>query len=212
MATRGDLLDRVSDLLEDKSTTTRTRLEGWANFVLSEMKLHGILGPDATTTIATVAGTGTYNLPAALDVVDTVYLEDSGEVDTLLYVPPQEFAKHLAWDDDYQGVPEEYTLPLRPTGSVTPTIRLWPVPGAVYTVRVNYQADFSSITDDADVLELTDDNFTTAMWGLYRIFTRIEENDDIQSAFQEFRFSLGAAKMAQFGRVGRVYQVKGDIY
>lgn len=210
MATRDDLLDRVTDLMEDKSTTTRTRLEGWCNVVLSELKQAGILGPDATTTIATVAGTATYDLPAALDVVDTVYLEDNAGV-PLVFQSPSEFAKHLSDDDDFRGTPLYYTLPLRPTGSVTPTIRLWPVPDAVETIRVNYQADFTTLTSDADVLELVDDVLATAVWGLYRIGVRFIEDGDVRLAEREYEKALARAKWAQFGRIGRVYRVKGDL-
>lgn len=210
MADRGDVLDRVTDLMEDKSTTTRTRLENWVGFVMSEMKQHGLLGSDATTTVPTVAGTATYNLPAATDVVDTVYLEDSG-TDPLVYLPGDKFAEFLAADDDETGVPRYYTLPLRATGSTTPTIRLFPVPGAVYTLRVNYQADFAALDDDTDVVDLKADAFTTVVWGLYRIGVRFLEDQDLNAAFTEWKDSLRAAKWAQFGRIGRTYLVRPDL-
>ena len=211
MADRGNVLDRVTDLLEDKTNTTRGRLENWVNFVLSEMKQAGVLGPDATTTIPTVAGTATYNLPAALDVLDTAYLEDNAG-EPLVFVPTWRFAERLADDDDLQGIPEIYTLPVRNTGlAAAPTIRLYPVPQSAWTLRINYQADFSALDDDTDILDLTDDSFTTAMWGVYRIWTRLEEDSDLQAAMTEWERSLARAKWAQFGRIGRTYSVKGDL-
>lgn len=213
MATRDDVLDRVTDLLEDKSTTTRTRVEPWVRFVMQEMKQAGVLGPDASTTIATVAATATYDLPADLDHLDSVYIEDdAGE--PLTFVPEEQFAAHLADDDDFAGTPSEYTLPIRPGASSSataldaPTIRLWPVPDAIKTLRVNYKANFRALTADTHVLELADDAFTTCVWGVYRIWTRIEERDDVQSATEEFRLGVARAKQKQFGTVGRTYATR----
>ena len=206
MATRGNVLDRVTDLLEDKSTTTRTRITPWVGFVLSEMKISGILGPDATTTINTVAATATYNLPTDVDHIDSVYIEDNNG-EPLTFKSEPEFAGFLADDDDFAGTPEYYTLPLRNTGGVTPTIRLFPVPDAVWVLRVNYKANFVALSDDANVLQLTDDLFATCVWGVYRIWTRIEQRDDIVTASQEFRLSLAKAKHHQYS-TWRSYRTK----
>ncbi len=207
MATRGDILDRVTDLLEDKSTTTRTRLEPWVGFVLSEMKQAGVLGPDATATVSVVSGTATYNLPTDLDTLDSVYIEDdAGE--PLVFQPEWLFAKHLADDDDLTGIPEWFTLPKRNVLTDQGTIRLYPIPNSTETLRVNYKANFATLSNDSDILALTDDVMTTAVWGVYRIWTRLEENDDILAASQEFRLSLAAAKKKQYGSVARIYRVQ----
>lgn len=207
MATREDVLDRVTDLMEMKDPTTRTRLENWVGFVCSEMKQAGILGPEATNTISLVAGTATYNMPSGVDQVDSIYIEDN-LAPPLVFKPRWEFAEFLADDDDLTGTPEYYTFPNRPTGGVTHTIRVYPIPDAAKTLRVNYQANFAALDEDADILELKDDLFTTCVWGVYRIGARFLEDGDISAATEEFRVSLARGKMSQWGRPGRLFSMR----
>ena len=207
MATRGDVLDRVGDLLEDKTNTTRTRLEPWVSFVLSEMKQAGVIGPETSATIATVAGTAVYNLPTDIDVVTGVFLnDDSGS--PLVQIPQYRMNEYLADDDDFGGIPEEYAIYPRNITGTTPVIRLWPIPNAVKSLIVQYESNFASLASDAATLTITADAFSTVVWGVYRIFTRVEEHDDIQGATAEFQESLRRLKFKQVGTLNRTYAVK----
>lgn len=207
MATRGQVLDRVAALLEDATSTTRTRLEPWVDFVLMECKQAGIIGPEVTTTTATVAGTATYNVATDVDVITSVYLQDdTGE--PLHYISPAQMDAHLADDDDYTGIPEEYTVYPRNAGDTTPVIRLWPIPNSVESLIIRYESDFTALAADATVLKIPADVFTTIVWGVYRIWTRIEENDDIGSVTAEFQESLRRAKFKQVGTLNRVFRTK----
>ena len=206
MATRGEVLDRVTDLLEDKSSTTRTRVTPWVTFVLQEMKQAGILGPDATAPVSLVAGTAAYNLPPDVDTLESVYIEDdAGE--PLTYETREQFAAHLADDDDLTGRPLFYTIPVKDTAAVTGTIRLYPIPDAADTLRLDYKANFAAFSSDSSIMQLADDTFTTAVWGVFRIWTMIEERQDVNAATAEFRLSLARGKFKQYGTLDRVYHV-----
>jgi hypothetical protein len=212
MATRGQVLDRVTDMMEMKDTTTRTRLEPWVAFVLQEMKQEGILGPETTTTVTLVAGTASYNLPTDIDQIDHVFVEDSVADGSLIFKPEWELADEAwSYDDDEQGTPVYYTIPKRPIVGITPTIRFWPIPNAAGTCRINYQSNFQSLSADATVLQLKDDLFTTAVLGVYRFGVRYLEDGDDKQAREDYRISLAKARMSQWGRVGRVYSVKPGI-
>ena len=180
---------------------------------MSEMKQAGVLGPDASSTITLISGVSTYPLPADIDHLDSVYIEDNAGF-PLIFEPENLFATRLADDRDYSGIPEFYTIPIRPGFAASPTvlgaatIQVYPVPSAAETLRLNYKANFGALTADTHVLELTDDLITTVVWGAYRMWCHVENHDDLESASQEFRLSLARGKWKQHGTIGRVYRTR----
>jgi hypothetical protein len=208
VATVGDILDRVTDLLEDKSTTTRSRLLPWVGVVLSELKLEGLVGPLTSNTITTIAGTDTYNLPTDLVTLHTVTLLDKGQ--DLTPLSRDAFVSLLAESSSIRGLPSRWTLWRPPTKALVGQLRLWPVPDAAYTLLLTYDADFSAITAESNVLEMDDATATAAIWGVYRIATRIEESPDVEAATGEWRLKVARAHLHSRG-VDRVHRVKPDL-
>src|SRR5258707_2801934 len=72
--TRGELLDRVTDLLGDKSAATRTLLTPWVPQILSDMLLKDVLSPTAEWTANLIAGQRDYTFPTDMRELSDIYI------------------------------------------------------------------------------------------------------------------------------------------
>lgn len=96
-----------------------------------------------TATVATVAGTQTVNLPS--DFYDLRALDR--QVSTDQHVPLRRIQLLQATRYGGRGTPRGYML----HGGASPgTIRLFPIPDGVYTLRVTYDPLFTALAADAD--------------------------------------------------------------
>jgi hypothetical protein len=99
-----------------------------------------------TATVNTVAGTQTVNLPASF--YDLRALDR--EVSTEQHVPMRRIQLLQATRYGGRGVPRAYMLH---GGTAPGTIRLFPIPDAVYTLRVTFDPLFTELSADADTFD-----------------------------------------------------------
>lgn len=110
---------------------------------------------DATTTVATVAGTASYNMSTAATAItwsrlDTVTLRNSTTIWTL---DPADYHWMLAEDDSvtpYRGRPDFYAV-------FNNQIRLYPTPDAVYTLSLYGTRRLTALSADSDTNGWTTD-------------------------------------------------------
>ena len=98
---------------------------------------------DTSSEVVTVAGTQTVNLPAAM--LNLRALDWKRATDH--YTPLRRISMTQSYAYQGRGLPSAYML----YGGTAPgTIRLFPVPSAVYTLRVTYEPLFTALASDSD--------------------------------------------------------------
>lgn len=131
---------------------TDVRVDAWINEAIAE--LVRVVGSayegyyDTTATVATVAGTPTVNLPAdflKLRAIDR-QIDSAGEY----FVPLQRLTQRDTYNYGGRGTPRGYIL----SGGTAPgTVKLYPIPDAVYTIRFTYEPLFEQLVADGDTFD-----------------------------------------------------------
>lgn len=98
---------------------------------------------DTTATAVTVAGTQTVNLPASFYELRAL----DRQVETERYVPLRRINLIEQYRLQGRGAPLGYMLH---GGTAPGTVRLFPIPDAVYTLRFTYEPLFTPLALDAD--------------------------------------------------------------
>lgn len=129
---------------------TDTVVTGYVNEAIAE--LVRIVGSayegyyDTTATVSTVAGTQTVNLPS--DFLKLRALDR--QIDSEHFTPLDRVTLKETYSMGGRGMPRGYMLH---GGTAPGVIRLWPIPDAVYTLRVTYEPLFTQLTSDGDTFD-----------------------------------------------------------
>lgn len=151
--TRGNILDRIENMLGDDDTDFRTYLETSFNHCLHMLfDAHDWEWKHKSGTVNTVAGTESYNLrtpsPTIRSAQDLECIWDKTNGRFLRKVDMRDIRKHYP-KEDTSGQPYIYA----PWGATT--IFLSDKPNAIYTLDYLYIAMATESTTDADDLETT---------------------------------------------------------
>lgn len=98
---------------------------------------------DTTSTVVTVAGTQTVNLPSTMLNLRAL----DRQIATDRHTPLSRISLTQSYAYQGRGAPRAYTLH---GGTAPGTIRLFPVPDAVYTLRVTFESLFTALSADGD--------------------------------------------------------------
>lgn len=141
---------RENGELENAGTYTNAFLTRWVNQAIRDLveivsdQFAGYF--DSTTTVATVAGTQTVNLPA--NFRDLRALDRQVAADR--HAPLRRLTLGQTYAYQGRGAPRGYMLH---GGTAPGTIRLFPVPDAVYTLRLTYEPVITPLALDADTFD-----------------------------------------------------------
>lgn len=153
--TLSQLRDSVRDLgdYRNSSVFTDVLLTEFINEAIAELfelvtgQFEGYY--DTSTTVTTTAGVQTVDLPADLYILRAL----DRELDAERHAP----LSRIGYGDTYRyqgrGSPRAYMLWGGSTSSQPGTARLFPVPDAVYTLRVTYQPLFTPLSADGDTFD-----------------------------------------------------------
>lgn len=100
---------------------------------------------DTTATVVTAAGVQTVNLPS--DFYDLRALDRQIDTAGEQHVPLRRINLMQTYGLQGRGKPQGYMLH---GGTAPGTVRLWPIPDGVYTLRVTYEPLFDQLEDDTD--------------------------------------------------------------
>lgn len=152
MTTRAILRARILDDLERDQATWGTRIDQAIDDAIAHYQSKRFyFNESRTVTFNTVAGTDTYTFPKAATAgtitpdfyqVDVVYITVGGSVDELRRVD-YDWLEQIADNNTAQGQPYNYAY-------VGQTWRIYPVPNAIYTIRILGHLKVATPATDAE--------------------------------------------------------------
>lgn len=144
-----EIQDNVLALLSKSDAVTRNRVKNWINLGYYDFTLREVWPfRESTGTLATVAGTQEYDLSnnfSDIDEQNIISVAIQGDSNSKLPYWPYNKLRASEPDFDYytQGLPERYYLKGGKIG-------LWPNPGAVYSIAIDYFSVPTELSADAD--------------------------------------------------------------
>lgn len=207
--TRGELLDRTTDLLGDKTAATRALITPWVKQVLNDMLLKDVLSPMAEWSANMTPGQRDYSFPLDMRELTDIYIPSR-----LIWLQPQLddvlFDQHVTENQlesttSLTGPPTMYRILRQSDEKQVGSFRLWGTPTSADQMILHGQANFDAITDDANILMLKDEIAQVAIMGMYRVAARFDNLADVATASQAYAEGIRDARFKQFGRETRPY-------
>lgn len=165
-------------------TVYRARVQRWLNEAQSRIaRILELPNQYGTATITTVVGTETYNLPS--DVVRINGVTNASSPSELTYVEDPADIAYNNQAGQSVGEPQYYTL------SSGTTIRLSPIPDAVYSLTLDYYKAPSALSADTDVSTIPSDYHDVMI--SYALSRAYRSEDDMQMSqffYSEFMRDL----------------------
>jgi len=162
----------------------RARVQRWLNEAQSRIaRILELPNQYVTTTITTVVGTETYNLPS--DVVRINGVTNASSPSELTHVEDPADIAYNNQAGQSVGEPQYYTL------SSGTTLRLSPIPNAVYSLTLDYYKAPSTLSADTDVSSIPSDYHDVMI--SYALSRAYRSEDDMQMSqffYSEFMRDL----------------------
>lgn len=196
--TKNDIIDRVVELVQDKSSSMRTLLGKWVDIVLQDMSGRGLLPSlrREETTITLVNGTRDYTIGSDIDHVSMVFVPAWGQEEgRLIKKSWEEIAEFIMQDGTaFTGRPKYYAIRKQEN-----KIRLHPPPDsdnapaspaaneklALYTYR-----DVTTLALTDSVTEIKLKHIPLIILGAYSFGARLDSLVDSQDAFVRYERGL----------------------
>lgn len=196
--TKGEIIDSVVELVQDKSATMRQLVGRWTNIVLDDLASRGLLQSlqrEEKTTL--VRGTGTdmttgrnYDLATDTDKVFKVFVPAWGTNGILTKKKPDQFlARMLSDGATATGRPDIYMIfGLR-------TLRIHPIPSADYApaaptdlekLYVWKYKDIAHLTENDSITEIGIKHTPLLISGAYSFGARFDTLGDYSTAKQDY--------------------------
>jgi hypothetical protein len=149
----------------------RLRVQRWLNEAQARIaRILELPNQYVTSTITTVVGTDTYNLPS--DVVRINGVTNASSPNELTYVEDAADINYNNQAGQSVGEPQYYTL------SGGTTIQLSPIPDAVYSLTLDYYKAPSALSADTDVSAIPSDYHDVMI--SYALSRAYRSEDDMQ--------------------------------
>jgi hypothetical protein len=149
----------------------RLRVQRWLNEAQARIaRILELPNQYVTSTITTVVGTDTYNLPS--DVVRINGVTNASSPNELTYVEDAADINYNNQAGQGVGEPQYYTL------SSGTTLRLSPIPDAVYSLTLDYYKAPSALSADTDVSAIPSDYHDVMI--SYALSRAYRSEDDMQ--------------------------------
>jgi hypothetical protein len=149
----------------------RLRVQRWLNEAQARIaRILELPNQYVTSTITTVVGTDTYNLPS--DVVRINGVTNASSPNELTYVEDAADINYNNQAGQSVGEPQYYTL------SSGTTLRLSPIPDAVYSLTLDYYKAPSALSADTDVSAIPSDYHDVMI--SYALSRAYRSEDDMQ--------------------------------
>jgi hypothetical protein len=160
---------------------------------------------DKVGTVVTVANLDTVALPADLFIAHKIRIP--AEAETLIYVPRNQ------WEDEIEdhtdlGIPSHYTL----VGLTS--MLLYPIPDAIYSIRVSYRRLIADLAADGDIPDIPTKYHYKIVYGAAAIGLKTEEDADAQaqSARSDFDSAIASAISDFTGRQSGEFDSVRSVY
>lgn len=169
-------------------TAYRTRVKNWLNEAQSRIaRILELPNLYTTTNLVTIVGTDTYTMPTG--VVRINGITNANSPSELTYVEDAADIGYYNQAGQNMGEPQYYTL------SGGTSIRLSPVPDAVYTLIIDYYQTPSALANDTDISNLPSDYHDVMI--SYALSRAYRSEDDMQMS--QFFYSEFMRDLQQMG-------------
>lgn len=146
-----DNLGRSANLTLRSGTALSSRVDTWLNWAqVYVARQHDFLFKTATT--STVADQDCYTFPPEHNAIYTIRLEDGLQSVKLTLVMPWDFDRVVAKGDELPAGRPYYYIPFKESGHFD----LFPVPDAVYSMRIRYSYSPTVLSSDSQTSDFTD--------------------------------------------------------
>lgn len=170
-----DNMGRSSTLTLRSGTTLGSRSVTWLNRAQNKIARNADF-LFATATASTVADQDCYSFPSNIHAVYTIRLEDGLQSTKLTLVMPWDFDRIAPKPDELPtGRPYFYT-PFKESGSFD----VFPIPDAVYTMRIRYSVLPTVLSTDAQVSDYTNLDDVLVYYATAEGFKWLQELKDAQ--------------------------------
>lgn len=212
--TKGDIVDRVQELVQDKSGAMRNLVLAWVDIVLDDIASRGLLKSlEREETAALVAGQREYALPDDTDKVRLVEVPAWGEPQgRLVKLSDEDFRRMIRSDGTtYSTRPKWYTIFARTT------LRLHPIPDADNTPNTPTDAqklhvvkfkDIAHLAEDDDLTEIRPKHTPTLIYGAYSMGARFDTLGDVVDATAKYEAGIARIVGDQTLDLDRPYRSK----
>lgn len=184
---KSEIIDRVSELVQDSSGGMRALISGWINIVLDDIASRGHLRSlEREETTPIITGERDYELPAQTDHVFKVFVPAWGIAGILKKIDHDEFIEKLMCDGaNAQGQPRYYNL------FGNRTIRLHPPAAAEfatgdnnidYSLHLMKYKDIAHLADDEEITEIKIKHIPVIIAGAYHFGARFDALGDVADA------------------------------
>lgn len=212
--TKGDIVDRVQELVQDKSGAMRNLVLAWVDIVLDDIASRGLLKSlEREETAALVQGQRDYLLPEDTDKVRLVEVPAWGEPEgKLIKCSDDEFRAQIRTDGTtYQSRPRWYSI------FAQRTLRLHPladaanaplVPTDAQKLHVVKYKDIAHLAEDDDVTEIRMKHAPTLIFGAYSMGARFDSLGDVVDATAKYEAGIVRIVADQTLDLDRPYRSK----
>lgn len=211
---KSEIIDRVSELVQDSSGGMRALISGWINIVLDDIASRGHLRSlEREETTPIIAVQRDYELPAETDHVFKVFVPAWGYPQGILRkIDHDEFIEKLLCDGaNATGQPRFYNL------FGNRTIRLHPPASADfatgdnnvdYALHLMKYKDIAHLEDDDEITEIKIKHIPTVIFGAYHFGARFDALGDIVDAEAKYKKGINLIVGDQDADLEKVKQVR----
>lgn len=217
--TKGEIIDRVQELMQDPSPAARGLAGAWVNLVLDDLASRGLLESlQREESTALIAGNGVsmtvgrdYDLAPNTDKVFKVFIPALGNAGILKKKSSTEFLERMLRDGAaYQSQPEIYMIFGNRTLRIHPvcTTQLAPAsPTDLQKLYIWKYKDIEHLVEADEITELKNKHTPLLVRGAFVFGAKFDSQDDYVKAKAEYEQGIAEFQFDQVSDPDRVGQV-----
>ena len=198
--TKQEIIDRVSELVQDRSAVMLALIGNWVDLVLYDISSRGYLTSlkDEDNSVSLVADQRSYTIPSSTDQVYKVYVPDWGIDGFLTSVNDVVFQRMIHSDGTtFSGRPQWYNILESVNLRVHPLPNLTNAPTSPTTIQKLHVLRYKDITQPTStsftISEIKPKHILTIIYGCYTFGARFDALGDLPQAF--LQYERGVARL-----------------
>ncbi len=208
---KSEVVDRVVELLSDKSGEMRNLIRSWVDIVLADIASRGLLDSlkfEETAGMFT-AHRGSYGMAVNTDQYFGFFIPSLGYPQGVLQkLNDNDFMRRRLEDGiDTEGPPQFYNIFGNSSGADGNSIRVHPIPDKTYsTISWRYK-DVTALNESDDIREIKLKHIPTLIYGAYSMGAKFDSILDAADSTMKYEKGVGRIMMDNNTDICRPQQV-----